>query len=240
MGGCCIRNCCVMNCGLVDKIKEFFGFCSDSGCCKGYRSGPNETERHATKISNELAEMKERKHSEWNAAESKMLELINSEMSSLLTELEKINKQLFGGKALNIDIEGVKAKAKEIENEVVGYVGRVFDERLVLTDKELSIILEERDDKKRTKNFDSFCQKIHKQALTGLRGKIQATVAARNDAIVKTITIRLEEINSSIQQEAEAYRNLLATKKKKESEAPIQMRHIYQHGICEVLLKLTN
>ena len=56
MGGCCVTNCCI-----GDSIKNFFSniFGSGSGGGCGYHPGPSETEEHAKKIADELAEMVE-------------------------------------------------------------------------------------------------------------------------------------------------------------------------------------
>lgn len=53
MGG----GCCVSNHPILDFLSDLF--CSDS-CCVGHASGPSESELHAKKVANELAEMKER------------------------------------------------------------------------------------------------------------------------------------------------------------------------------------
>ena len=63
-------------------------------------------------------------------------------------------------KSNNINISGIRANNEDLKKEVNGYIGNIIDERLVLTDKELSVILGERDDSKRKKNFDAFCKRV--------------------------------------------------------------------------------
>ena len=63
-------------------------------------------------------------------------------------------------KSNNINISGIRANNEDLKKEVNGYIGNIIDERLVLTDKELSVIFEERDDNKRKKNFDAFCKRV--------------------------------------------------------------------------------
>lgn len=233
MGGC--GDC--WDCGLIEKIKNFF--CTDS-CCVGYHSGPSDTELHAKRIADELAQMKTNKQIIWQKNEKMLLDQIGEEMTSLLSQLHQINQKKFGEKALNIDLDGINVRTDELKKKVIGYVGRVFEDRLVLTDKELSLIMEERDDDKRSKNFDAFCKKLQIQAISGLKKQIQASITAQNQIIIDTITNRLEEVDASIRHETEAYQALLKAKQEKDAKAPIQMQHMYLHGLCEILLSLAD
>ena len=234
-GGCCIGDCCVVDIpGAIEKILEFF--CS-SDCCLGYHPGRSDNEAHAKKIADELAEMKEKKHQLWSSNEQKLLSVINAEMMNLINELDSINQAKFGGKKLNINIEGIKVKAEELKEKVVGFVGRYFDDRLVLTDKELSVILEERDDEKRAKNFEAFCEKLQKNAIQGLKTAITETIQAQNSLVSQSVTTRLNEVNGIIQQEKEEYESLLKAKDKSEHDAMLlRMDHIYTHGLCDIIL----
>ncbi len=236
-GGCCIGDvCCVVDlgCGFC-CIAEI---CSDS-CCVGYNSGPNETEKHATKIANELADMKKKKHEDWDKSEQEILMKISENMNGMLAEIESLNNKDFNGKSLNIDINSIKAKIEEMKKEVIGYVGRVYEDRLVLTDKELSLILAERDDKKRTKNFDDFCKKIYKQAIKDLKNKVKNCITSQNQLVIDTLSTRLAEVNESIRQEEEAYKDVLAAKRSKEQESRIQLQHAYIRELSALLASLT-
>lgn len=57
MGGCCVGNCCIMNNPIRDFFEDLFD--TGGGGC-GYHPSSTETEEHAKKIANELAEMKEK------------------------------------------------------------------------------------------------------------------------------------------------------------------------------------
>jgi hypothetical protein len=233
MGGCC--NCCIMDNPIGDFVRDIFGGGSGGGC--GYHPGPSETEAHAKKIADELASMKEgiRKSSE--KKEQEIIDHINKSMDELINFLESINKTQFGGKTLNINIKGIKEKNNVLAKEVVGYIGNIMDDRLVLTDKELSIILEERNDEKRGKNFDAFCKKIQSQALSGLSEKIESTVRKQEEVITKEIKIRLEEVNKSMEEAILAYNEILETKKSDESEMEkIEIKHIFKNELSSILL----
>ena len=151
--------------------------------------------------------------------------------------LTDVNKKQFGGKSLNINISGIRANNEDLKKEVVGHIGNIMDERLVLTDKELSVILEERDDKKRNKNFDSFCARIQKQALDGLRAKIESTVRKQEQMIRREIESRMNEVDKCMKAATKAYTDIVDIKEKNESKmAETQIKYYYQYEITEILL----
>lgn len=233
MGGCCVGNCCIMDNPVGDFFKGIFG--SSGGC--GYHPGPSETEAHAKKIADELAEMKENIRESSEKTEKNLINYINKSMLSFIKELENINNECYGGKSLNINIEGIQQKNEDLKKEVIGHIGDVMEERLVLTDKELSVILEERDDKKRAKNFDNFCRKIQKKALMSLKSKIEITVRKQEAMIRKEIETRLEEVEKNMKETADAYTQILQIKEKDSvNMEKKQIKYIYKHELCDILL----
>lgn len=234
MGGCCVGNCCIMDNIVGDMIRDFFG--GSSGGCS-YCPGPSETEAHAKKIADELAAMKEKIRKSSEKKEREIIDYINKSIYDLIKLLEDVNKKQFGGKSLNINISGIRTKNEDLKKEVVGYIGNVMDERLVLTDKELSVILEERDDEKRKRNFDSFCQRIQKQALAGLSKKIVSTVRKQEDMIRCEINSRLNEVDRNMKTTTKAYTDIVEKKERDESKmAEEQIKYIYQYELSEILL----
>lgn len=201
-------NCCVMN----NPVGDFFRglFCSDTGC--GYHPGPSETELHAKKIADELAEMKAHIRVSTEEDENELLDYINRSMDSFLKELQGLNQKTFGGKSLRIDIEGIKKEKERLKGQVKGHIGDVMDQRLVQTDKELSLILEEKDDKKRAKNFDQFVEKIKRQALESLQNEIRKTVKAQSDVVAREIKARIKEVENTLNETNRAYSEILRAK----------------------------
>lgn len=234
MGSCCIGDCCVMNNSVGDFFRDIFG---SSGGGYGYHPGPSETEAHAKKIADELAEMKENVRKSSEKKETQIIEYLNKSMNALIQELDKINKQTYGGKSLNININGIKEKNESLKKNVIGCIGDIMEERLVLTDKELSVILEERDDKKRAKNFDAFCKKIQKQALDGLSKEIESTVRKQQDMIRQEIQNRLSEVDRSMKQATQAYMSIMQAKEKYDAKIEkMQVEYIYKCGLAEIIL----
>ena len=225
-GGCCVGNCC---------IGDFFSSSSCGGGC-GYNPGPSESEKHQKKIADELATMIGKMDEYWRKNEKGLLDYINSRMNSFLEDLKNLNMREFGGRPLNIDLEGIKERSDKLEEEVIGHVGNVLHARLVLTDAELKVILEERDDAKRKTGFDSFCKRVEQSAKESLLKKIDACIKAQQRDFERTVKNRLEEVNSLVQQQEEAYATMLANKQRSDKEAKAaQMPHLYVSGICQFM-----
>ena len=233
MSGCCIGNCCIMDNVVGDFFRNIFG--QNGGC--SYHPGASETEAHAKKIADELAAMKESIRESSEKKEKEIIDYINKSMNDLIQLLEDVNREQFGGKSLNINISGIRVNNEDLKKEVVGSIGNVMDERLVLTDKELSLILEERDDKKRNKNFDSFCERVQRQALDALSKKIESTVREQEDMIRREIESRLNEVDRKMESATKSYTDIVDVKEKDELKmAETQIKYIYQYGLTDILL----
>lgn len=236
MGGCCVGNCCVMNNPVGDFFRDIFS--SGSGC--GYHPGPSETEQHAKKIADELAEMKEHIRESTERDEAALLDYVNRSMDSFLEELRTLNLKKFGGKSLRIDIEGLKKEKERLKTKVKGHIGDKMDQRLVQTDKELSLILEERDDKKRAKSFDRFVEKIKRQALESLQNEIRKTVNAQSNMVEREIKARISEVEKSLEETSRAYSDILKAKETGGAQLEAQqIKYMYHCELYSLLLEQT-
>ncbi len=241
MGGCCVGNCCVANCCIMDNafgdfFRDLFGDDSTGSC--GYHPSATVTESHAKKTADELAVMKESIRESTEKKEKEIIDYIDRSMNSLIKDLRDMNRATYGGKSLNINIEGIREKSEKLKKEVVGYIGNVMDEKLVLTDKELSMILEERDDEKRTKNFKAFCKKVQKKSLSGLVKKIEDTVKQQEAMIRKDIESRMSEVDKSMQEAMRAYTEILNQKQQDNTKMEeTQIKYIYQYELASILLE---
>jgi hypothetical protein len=230
MGG----GCCVSNHPIIDFIKDIF--CSDS-CCVGYSSGPSESEQHARKVAEELSEMKEKSEKSSTQTEQKIMDYINRSMDSFMIEIEKINQQDFFGEKLNINIKAIREKNEQLNKQVVGCISTVLNTRLVQTDKELSTILEERDEKKRKENFSAFVEKVKKQALSKLRIEIEKAVKAQSEMVSKEIKTRQKEVDARMEESIKELTEIMEVKEKSESELKKkQVDYMYQSALCDLLL----
>lgn len=235
-GGCCIGNIGGAISNFVSGVRDFF--CSDSGgCCVGNAPGPTESELHAKTVANELAEMKDKNEKVANKKEGEIMDYINRSLNSFLREIRQLNQNDYGGKSLNINLDLIIKKNEELKNQVVGCIGNVLSKRLVQTDKELSIILEERNDKKRKENFEAFVDRVQKEAIKQFKKEIKKAVNQQSELVRKEIDARLEEVNRSMEESIQEYTTILESKKKDSQELErMQVKYMYQSGLCDLLL----
>lgn len=165
------------------------------------------------------------------------MDYINRSMDSFMIEIEKINQQDFFGEKLNINTKGIREKNEQLNNQVVGCISSVLNSRLVQTDKELSTILEERDEKKRKKNFSAFVEKVKKQALRKLRTEIEKTVKAQSEIVSKEIKTRQKEVDARMAESIKELTEIMEIKEKSESKLKKkQVDYMYQSALCDLIL----
>lgn len=235
MGSCCVGDCgfcCVVDCGFCCV----FDTSSSSGGC-GYHPRENKTEDHATIIANELAEMKEKMAEQTQKEEIDILKSISLNMKQFIDSLEEINGGRYGGKQLNINKEEIIRQNDALSKKVIGFMAQRMEDRLVHTDRELSLILQERDKATRDKNFDDFVERVRKSAIRDLIEIIQEAVKAQSDVIDREIRGRLQEVNSSMEEEIKKYQELRELKEKRAEEmAARQSEYMFEHTLCDLLL----
>ena len=123
--------------------------------------------------------------------------------------------------------ENVKKALKEIR----------YNKMTDIQKQAIPCILEERDDEKRNKNFDSFCNRLKKQALDGLSKKIESTVRKQEKMIRQEIETRLNEVDKNMKNAIKAYADIVDVKEKDESKmAEKKIKYIYQYELSEILL----
>lgn len=222
---------------MDNPVGDFFKdlFCSD--CCVGYSPSRSDSDAHAKKIAEELAEMTKRSDEATEHTVEEVLSYLKRDIERLFKDLKSFNTKNYGGKKLNIDFRSIEQENKEMEARVKTLVGDMMRDRLVLTDPELALILEEKDDKKRAKNFEAFERKIRKAANDKLKEEIENIVRKQQDIISSAIENRLNELNGSVQRSDEAFQKILALKESDESALEEQkVQYIYQCGVCDLLL----
>lgn len=219
---------------LIAGVKSLFGGSSSSD----YSPRASITAEHAKSNADMFAELKEGVRGETEKKEKKILDYINESMNGLLEGLDGINQQTFGGKCLNINIKELQSKNDALKKEVVGFIGNYMDNRLVLSDHELSEILKIVDDKKRKKKFDAFYSKLQRQAVDKLKAKIEITVHKQEEVIRKEIQNRLAEVDKNMQEATNAYEEILRMKEEQDDSKieEKQIQYCYQYELSEILL----
>lgn len=220
--------------GALSSLTDSLSKSSDS-----YRPSAAITVESSKSEAEKLAELKAGCRNVTEKKEKQILDYINESMDELFKILENVNKQSFGGKILNINVAEIKSKNDNLKKEVIGCIGNYIDGRLVLTDKELSKILEERNDKKRKKKFDIFYEKIREQAVERLKSKIEITVHKQEEIIRKEIRSRLSEIDKKMRETTKAYEEILHMKEEQDDEKieEKQIQYCYEYELAEILLE---
>lgn len=231
MGG----GCCVGNHPIIDAFKSVF--CSDSGCCVGFSTGPTESERHAKKVADELADMKKKTEESSTQTEQRIMSYINASMDSFLIEIDKINSNDYFGEKLNINTEIIREKNEKLNKQVIGCISSVMNTRLVQSDRELKTILEERDEKKRKANFKKFIENVKKEALNKLKVEIEKTVKEQSEVISKEIEIRQNEVNARMEESVKELTEIMEVKNRSEADLQKkQVNYMYQSALCDLIL----
>ena len=237
-GACCVGDflgCCIGDFHLPCLFDS--GCCVGNSCCVGNASGPSESEQHAKKVADELADMKERIHVSTSQQENEIIDYINQSMNVFMKEIEQLNKQSFAGEYLKINTSAIKKKNEELKSRVVGCVGNVMDERLVQTDKELSAILEERKDKKSKKNFEAFIKRVKKDALEQFKKEVEKTVASQSKVVSDEIRIRKKEVKKRLEESIKEMTAIMEIKEKNDAElVKKQIGYMYQISLCDFLI----
>lgn len=254
---CCIGDCgfcCVFNCCIGDFFGDSdsggggrnsggrssggSGRSSGGGCGAHTQVNSTSSARVTVDAAAELEKLRKRADERAQKEEADILKDMNETMEELLKWVRKENEKKFNGVSLDINIERLEKINDELHDEVVGFIGRKLGDRLVLTDKELSVILQEPDDTNRKKNFDAFCNRLVKAALKDLINKIEASVKKQSDSIVSEIQIRLNEVNRSLDREVKEFEELQAALKSEgDALARKQIEYMYRDALCDVMLE---
>lgn len=210
--------------GFFDDIR--YGISTPSSCT---------TADHSKNIADELAEAKEKFRVKSEELETKVIDSLNLSMNQFLLQIEKINSQDFGGRSLNLNIEEIKRQNEDLKKEVVGTFSDYLDNRFVLTDSELSVILEETNDKKRDKKFKKFQSKVFARAIDKLTEKLEKTIAKQKKMIRDKFQNRLDEVDKKIHSAMKTYNDILNTKSLKGDMGVEQIKNIYKYELAYIL-----
>lgn len=235
-GGCCIGDCgfcCIGDCGFCCIMD--FGSCGD--CCVGDSRAPTKSVENKIDVAGELAAMQERANKMALEEETNVINQISEGLEKFLKECGEVNCATYGGRKLNINIADIREENQKLKDEVRGFIGRRMADRLVQTDKELSVILKETNTKNRKKNFEGFYQRVMRKAMKELEVRISETGKKQREMVEKAIKQRLGEVNAGMKRTEREYKELLAAhKNNKEKVAQLQVDYMYRLDVCNTML----
>lgn len=161
---------------------------------------------------------------------------INVFLNQFVSYLWKINDGVYGGKKLNIKMDVIERELHNLENEVTEFVGNRMDERLVLTDPKLSVILANEDDAERKRRFDEFYVTIHRLAVKDLGQEIKTVIAKQFAIVNKEIRDRLDEVDQSMKDALDEYRQAEKMKMEKNDDLSYkQIEYMYRIDLARIL-----
>lgn len=221
---------------VVESVWDGITSIFDGG--SSYTPGPSENERHATKIANELAEEKERIRERSQKWEEDLVEELNKNNKILINYLSQINNETHGGANLNINVGEIERTSQKIRQEVIGSISSHIDSRLVQTDSELSEILEERNDTKRSKNFKKFQKKIQGEAITKLKNNLVKSMDKQSESLHNNIQSRINEVEFSIKNSNEELQEIQRQNLENKNKAPKQIEYMYKYTLCNLIMEV--
>ncbi len=194
-------------------------------------------ELHTKKIADELARMKSKIAKVTIKKETEIMDYINRSFDYFLMEMKELEYTSYDGKGLEINVGVLHKKNDELKGRVIGCIGNVMDRRLVQTDKTLSVILENRDDKERKKNVEAFAEQVRKQAIGNFKKKIEQEINEQSEIVADEINMRLNEVNKDMEESINVLTAIMETERSNGTELEkMKIQYMYEHSLYALLL----
>lgn len=234
MGGCCVGDCCVMHCGFC-CILDFHSNCGD--CSVSTRSG-------GTSASNDefnaevLRDLNDRCTKEAAEETNKCMDYLMKHIEDMISEMSKLNEiKSADGYSLNLDTKYLTQKLIDTKNSLANYISDKVKTRLVLEDCELSIILLERNEKKRNKGVNDFYNRVFNNAQSELISIIKDAVRDQCSLVKDQLNQRKEEIAMSIVKQEGLINDVNKKYKEESSRLPELVDCMFEISCADILSK---
>ena len=232
VGDCCIGNISAIPRFEAEKPKNWF-----SNLFGGSIAGTG-NEEYTQRIAEELAEKRKIVRNESRKLEQQLIGYVNASLDNLLEEVSRINEIQWGDNTLSLNMKEVVRKNNELKEKIMGCISDKVDDRLVLTDVELSAIMAERDDKKRSEELENFCSKIQREALMSFRYQIKKTMKRQLSLIRKEIEGRINDVGNSLDESVKVYTELLENREDHIKMQKSKAEYMFQQGVCDCFLSV--
>lgn len=209
-----------------------------AGNTYGVFESENGNAEHAQRIAEELAKKRKVMRIESRKLENQIIKYVNASLDSLLKDIESINEIKYGNISLRLNMKAIIKKNDALKENVIGCISDKIDDRLVLTDIELSEIMAERDSIKRTEKLDDFCNKLQKEALISFQGKIKKAMKQQMWLIRREIEGRIRDVENSLDESVKIYTNLLENQEDHIIMKKNKSEYMFQQGICDCFLEI--
>ncbi|WP_274968177.1 hypothetical protein [Succinimonas amylolytica] len=168
----------------------------------------------------------------------KCMDYLMQHIEDMISEMSKLNElKSADGYSLNLDTKYLTQSLVDTKNSLANYISDKVKTRLVLEDCELSVILCERNEKKRNKGVNDFYNRVFNNAQSELISKIKEAVRDQCSLLKDQINKRKEEIALSIIKQ-EGLINDVNKKYKEESvKQPELVSCMFELSCADVLSK---
>lgn len=213
---------------------------SSKYCIKNYgcgnHPGPSKDERTDDIINNDLDLMREKMKESVSLIEEDIIKEIECGMNSVIKRIKQANNEEYGGKKLNVNIDEIEQKKKNLSNKVKNYISNEINKKLVLGNVELKVLLQEDDDEKRNKEFDEYVNKMQIDAIKGLKIMIKKTIENQSKILTSEISGRIGEVEESLRHTQSVYKEF--QEKDDDEKNELLIEQMFVHDLYALLLDI--
>lgn len=210
-------------------------YCIENYGCD-YHIGPSKDERTDDIINNDLDLMREKMKESVSLIEDDIIKEIEREMNFVINQVKQANNEEYGGKKLNVNIDEIEQKKKDLSNKVNNYISNEINKKLVLGNVELKVLLQEDDDEKRNKEFYEYVNKIQIDAIEGLKRLIKKTLENQSKILTSEISGRIGEVEESLKETQSIYKEF--QEKNDDEKNELLIDQMYIHDLYAILLDI--
>jgi hypothetical protein len=166
------------------------------------------------------------------------MDYLMKHIEDMISEMSKLNEiKSADGYSLNLDTKYLTQKLIDTKNSLTNYISDKVKTRLVLEDCELSIILLERNEKKRNKGVNDFYNRVFNNAQSELISKIKDAVREQCSLVKDQINKRKEEIARSIVKQEGLINDVNRKYKEESSKQPELVDCMFEISCADILSK---
>ena len=164
-----------------------YGDCCVGDCCLGDSVEVVHVQREPN-IYDELDEARTQVQERAMVTEQELDDYVNKNVAEIKELLNLFAVEEYSGHKLTFDVEKLDALTKKFVDEINGFIFNKLDDRLILTDPEVSTILAEPDDTKREENFDAFLERLFRNALKDLSSETKVFFQGLMDCLLRDVS----------------------------------------------------
>ena len=170
--------------------------------------------------------------------ENDVLKISRNSIDSLVDSLKKINKKIYAGKTLSINIERMLRENRSMEDNIHGHIKKYVQKRVSIDDSECLEILKREKGHEKGCEMKIFLDKVLKEVMDELIKKIKKIIQEQSDNVSDHIQSRINDIEMASINTIEKYKNIEKLKENNEDGFEAEIINLgYNVSICDRALK---